>query len=145
MVRQNMLTQPWTESYDLCHSSNICVHVINRVLRVQETRNCQSGSFHDRAQYTFHNRLCYWWSQGSGNELKLAPFSMSSPSEPDPTENSAFKKWLRKGGLVTGLAGTKEEQMAGLEEYKHTTCEKWKKELMTYSQYLYVLNAGRRR
>lgn len=49
-VRQNMLTQPRTESYDLCHSSCICVHVIKRVLRVQETRNCQSGSFHDRAQ-----------------------------------------------------------------------------------------------
>lgn len=60
--------------------------------------------------------------------------SGTSPT-PDPTESSAFRKWLRKAGLVTGLAGTREEQMAGLEEYKHTTCEKWKKELMTYSQY----------
>ena len=31
---------------------------------------------------------------------------------------------------------TMEEQMAGLEEYKHATCEKWKKELMSYSRYL---------
>jgi inner membrane protease ATP23 len=54
----------------------------------------------------------------------------------DPSQSSSFKRWLRKAGLVTGFAGTREEQMANLEEYKHNTCEKWKAELLNYSQCL---------
>ena len=71
-------------------------------------------------------------SVSRGNTSRESEFFFYQATMSDP----AFKKWLRKAGLVTGLAGTKEEQMAGLEEYKHATCEKWKKELMSYSQYL---------
>lgn len=59
----------------------------------------------------------------------------NAPSESTPDSNSpSFRRWLHKAGLVTGLAGTKSEQMADLEEHKHKTCEKWKIELMNYSQ-----------
>ncbi|KIM82188.1 hypothetical protein PILCRDRAFT_71054 [Piloderma croceum F 1598] len=57
----------------------------------------------------------------------------STNSPPDPSQSPSFKRWLHKAGLVTGLAGTKDEQMANLEEYKHNTCEKWKTELLNYS------------
>jgi hypothetical protein len=60
----------------------------------------------------------------------------STNSPQDPSQSPSFKRWLYKAGLVTGLAGTKEEQMANLQEYKHNTCEKWKIELMNYSQCL---------
>ena len=35
--------------------------------------------------------------------------------------------------MITGIGGTKEERAVDMEEYHHQTCEKWKKELMTYS------------
>jgi hypothetical protein len=60
----------------------------------------------------------------------------STNSPQDPSQSPSFKRWLHKAGLVTGLAGTKDEQMANLQEYKHNTCEKWKIELMNYSQCL---------
>ena len=54
----------------------------------------------------------------------------------DSSQSPSFKRWLRKAGLVTGFAGTRDEQMANLEEYKHNTCEMWKTELLNYSQCL---------
>ena len=40
--------------------------------------------------------------------------------------------------MITGVGGTKEERTADMEAYHHDTCEKWKNELMTYSQYQWV-------
>ncbi|KZP24107.1 hypothetical protein FIBSPDRAFT_785025 [Athelia psychrophila] len=65
----------------------------------------------------------------AGPSTPSPPPSSSAPDSASP----AFRKWLHKAGLVTGLAGTKDEQMADLEAHKHTLCEKWKLELMNYS------------
>lgn len=38
--------------------------------------------------------------------------------------------------MITGVGGTPEEREADMDARHHTKCEKWKNELMTYSQYL---------
>lgn len=71
----------------------------------------------------------------------MATSSNAGPSTnppQDPSRNPSFKRWLHRAGLVTGLSGTKEEQMAHLVDYKHNTCEKWKTELLNYSQCYFV-------
>ena len=37
--------------------------------------------------------------------------------------------------MITGLGGTQEQREADMEAHRHKKCEKWKRELMTYSQY----------
>ena len=59
----------------------------------------------------------------------------SNTPGPSNSDQSTFDRWRRKFSMITGLGGTKEERAADMEEYHHQMCEKWKKELMTYSQY----------
>ena len=61
---------------------------------------------------------------------------MDGSSEASSSSNSdqtTFNRWRRKFSMITGIGGTKEERAVDMEEYHHQTCEKWKKELMTYS------------
>ncbi|KAI0375513.1 hypothetical protein BV20DRAFT_1040875 [Pilatotrama ljubarskyi] len=57
----------------------------------------------------------------------------STPSEPSTSDQSTFDRWRRKFGAITGLGATKEEREAEIEAHHHKKCEKWKRELMTYS------------
>ncbi|KAI6119718.1 peptidase M76 family-domain-containing protein [Pisolithus croceorrhizus] len=57
----------------------------------------------------------------------------SSAPATNPSESRAFRRWLKKASLVTGLGLTAEERERYLEEQKHVRCEKWKTELSSYS------------
>ncbi len=59
--------------------------------------------------------------------------SASNPPEPSSSDASTFERWRRKFSMITGVGGTKEERAADMDAKHHTTCEKWKMELMTYS------------
>ena len=52
-----------------------------------------------------------------------------------PSDDSTFNKWRRTFSLITGLGVTEEERLADIDAYHGRTCEKWKRELMNYSQY----------
>ena len=65
-------------------------------------------------------------------------FSMSAESStpgPSDVDQSTFERWRRKFSMITGLGGTQEQREADMEAHHHKKCEKWKRELMTYSQY----------
>ena len=69
----------------------------------------------------------------------FVPNSMTdSSSSPSPSQSAStqsdFERWRRRFGYMTGLVGTPEERQADLEQYQGQTCEKWKTELMNYSQ-----------
>ncbi|KAI0778690.1 peptidase M76 family-domain-containing protein [Trametes elegans] len=57
----------------------------------------------------------------------------SSSSVPTTSDLPTYERWRRKFSMITGLGGTKEERAVDMEAYHHQTCEKWKRELMTYS------------
>lgn len=61
--------------------------------------------------------------------------SASNPPTPSSSDASTFERWRRKFSMITGVGGTKDERAAEMDANHHTTCEKWKRELMTYSQY----------
>ena len=65
----------------------------------------------------------------------------------EPAESRAFKRWLRKASLVSGigLGLTAEEREHNLEEQKHLMCEKWKTQLMNYSELPGTVETMRRR
>lgn len=60
------------------------------------------------------------------------PPDAASSSSSDQT---TFNRWRRKFSMITGIGGTKEERATDMDAYHHEMCEKWKKDLMTYSQY----------
>ncbi|KAI0652369.1 peptidase M76 family-domain-containing protein [Trametes meyenii] len=49
------------------------------------------------------------------------------------SDQSTYDRWRRKFAMITGLGATAEERAAEMEAYHHQKCEKWKRELMTYS------------
>ncbi|KAI0361069.1 hypothetical protein OH77DRAFT_1417269 [Trametes cingulata] len=57
----------------------------------------------------------------------------SPPSEPSTSDQSTYERWRRKFSAITGIGATKEERDAAMEAAQHKACEKWKKQLMTYS------------
>jgi len=57
----------------------------------------------------------------------------TQPTEPSDSSNSTFRRWRRKFALVTGLGVSEEERQNELQAFQRKTCEKWKKELMSYS------------
>ncbi|KAI0334437.1 hypothetical protein GY45DRAFT_1431638 [Cubamyces sp. BRFM 1775] len=57
----------------------------------------------------------------------------SSSTDSNSSDLPTFERWRRKFSMITGLGGTPEERTADMEAYHHKTCEKWKRELMTYS------------
>lgn len=59
--------------------------------------------------------------------------SSSSTSSADPSNSTAFHKWLKKAAVLTGIGITPEERQRGFEDEQHVRCEKWKTELMNYS------------
>ncbi|KAJ3482958.1 hypothetical protein NLI96_g6631 [Meripilus lineatus] len=66
--------------------------------------------------------------------LTATVMSTSESSTPSP-DDGTFNRWRRRFSLMTGLGVSEEERMAGLEAHHARTCEKWKRELMHYSQY----------
>ena len=61
--------------------------------------------------------------------------SESNAAGPSNPEQPTYERWRRKFSMITGLGGTKEERAADMDAYHHQTCEKWKREMMNYSQY----------
>ncbi|KAI0718932.1 peptidase M76 family-domain-containing protein [Cerioporus squamosus] len=57
----------------------------------------------------------------------------SSTPEPSNEDKATFERWRRTFSMITGLGGTQEERAADMEASHHKKCEKWKRELMTYS------------
>lgn len=72
------------------------------------------------------------FSQLTMNSSERAPEGTPPLS---PSDSSAFEKWRRKAALVTGLGVTEQERMRAVEEFQTKTCEKWKLNLMHYSQF----------
>jgi hypothetical protein len=69
-------------------------------------------------------------------------FSMSDVTNPSTqpgrssgSSDGVFRRWSRKFALVTGLGVTEEERLDELRAFQGKTCEKWKRELMTYSKF----------
>jgi inner membrane protease ATP23 len=50
------------------------------------------------------------------------------------SETRMFDRWRRKFGVITGLGVSDEERRRDLDEFQHERCEKWKQNLMNYSQ-----------
>ena len=61
--------------------------------------------------------------------------SASSSSSQSSSSNSIFKRWSKTFGVITGIGMTEEERTAELEAHHGRTCDKWKREMMNYSQY----------
>ena len=59
--------------------------------------------------------------------------SQPAASGSSPADQSIFERWRDKFTAMT--IGTPEERKAAMQEHHHKKCEKWKGELMTYSQY----------
>lgn len=59
----------------------------------------------------------------------------SSTPAPSTADQPTYERWRRKFSVITGLGGTKEERATDMEALHHSRCEKWKQELMAYSQY----------
>lgn len=56
-------------------------------------------------------------------------------SDPSPADSSFFQRWQKKFALMTGLGATDEQKTHQLQEGQHQLCEKWKAEMLNYSQY----------
>lgn len=61
--------------------------------------------------------------------MSNADATSSLPSQ----DNGTFQRWSRKFSLVTGLGVSEQERLAELQTFQRKTCDKWKKELMSYS------------
>lgn len=57
----------------------------------------------------------------------------ATSSVPSSQDNGIFQRWSRKFSLVTGLGVSEQERLAELQTFQRKTCDKWKKELMSYS------------
>lgn len=60
----------------------------------------------------------------------------SQPKTLDDSDSSVFERWQRAFADMTGVGQTAEQKADRLAEHQHRSCEKWKNELVTYSQSL---------
>lgn len=64
--------------------------------------------------------------------------SSENASSSSASDAGVFDKWRKRFSVITGVGLTEQERLAGLQEQHGRICEKWKKEMMNYSQYQWV-------
>ena len=61
---------------------------------------------------------------------------MAAESQPSPpSDPGLFDRWRKRFAFMTGLGITENEKFTMVNDMQGSKCEKWKREMMNYSQY----------